>query len=360
MNVQVQSINKYNKPLLYSYCEELKAQKQNIMNKKLKPLLVCIWLLSSTFIYGIPGFSGSGTLADPYQISTAADLATLATNVNGGNTYNGSYFKLMNDLSLSSYTNWDPIGNDTSVYFKGVFNGNNKIITGLTITGNSYYRGLFGNVAAGCEIKDLTIEGCSITGWEFVGALVGQVTLDTANIAVKITNCKSSGTLSSASSTGGLIGYLKFTNGGGNDNYSVIITNCSSSVNVSCSEEGALGGGLIGYMEGSNASSMPIVSNCYAMGSVTGNDYSWLGGLIGYAANSKILNCYARGNVSAGADAWAGGFAGFVQSSTVTNCYSTGGSNIFGFIGNYEAGSTISSYWDTQTSGQLTCSSPAV
>jgi hypothetical protein len=90
MNVQLQSINNYNKPLSYSYCKELKAQKQNIMNKKLKLLLVSIWLMSSTFIYGIPGFSGSGTLAAPYQITTAAELATLATNVNGGTSYEGS------------------------------------------------------------------------------------------------------------------------------------------------------------------------------------------------------------------------------------------------------------------------------
>ncbi len=46
-------------------------------------------------------FSGSGTETDPYEISTAADLQQLATDVNGGNTYSGSYFKVTANIDLS-------------------------------------------------------------------------------------------------------------------------------------------------------------------------------------------------------------------------------------------------------------------
>ncbi len=196
MNVQLQSINNYNKPLSYSYCKELRAQNQNIMNKKLKLLLVSIWLLSSTFIYGVPGFSGAGTLADPYQITTAAELATLATNVNAGTTYTGVYFKMTNDISLTGYANWDPIGNSSTKYFMGVFDGNNKMITGLTITGTSTYRGLFGYIQGGCEIKNLSVESCNLAGSTYIGGLVGYLHLNTASKAITISNCYTSGTIS--------------------------------------------------------------------------------------------------------------------------------------------------------------------
>ena len=103
-------------------------------------LLIAALLLAVRTVWA---WTGSGTAGTPYQISTAAELATLAANVNGGANYAGIYFKLMNDVSLSSYPNWDPIGNSDTKYFKGIIDGNNKKITGLNITGTSNYRGLF-------------------------------------------------------------------------------------------------------------------------------------------------------------------------------------------------------------------------
>ena len=46
---------------------------------------------------------GSGTKADPYQIGMPEQLAKLAKDVNGGETYAGKYFKLTADLDLSAH-----------------------------------------------------------------------------------------------------------------------------------------------------------------------------------------------------------------------------------------------------------------
>jgi len=44
-------------------------------------------------------FSGNGTEADPYLISSLDDWKTLCTNVRNGEPYCGKYFKLMADLT---------------------------------------------------------------------------------------------------------------------------------------------------------------------------------------------------------------------------------------------------------------------
>ena len=52
---------------------------------------------------------GNGDSSDPYIIKTAEQLAFLAKQVNGGETYHGKYFQLEADLDLSG-SEWSPIG----------------------------------------------------------------------------------------------------------------------------------------------------------------------------------------------------------------------------------------------------------
>jgi uncharacterized repeat protein (TIGR02543 family) len=76
-------------------------------------------------------FSGSGTEANPYRVTSAGDLAQLAALVNAGNAlYNDKYYIQTKDIDLSAYENWTPIG----IYIKpflGVYDGNKKIIENL-------------------------------------------------------------------------------------------------------------------------------------------------------------------------------------------------------------------------------------
>ena len=81
---------------------------------------------------------GTGAENDPYIISTPAQLAQLATFVNENNAiYNNKHYKLDNDIDLSEYSSWMPIGSNSNYAFKGTFNGDNHIITGLKINSTS-------------------------------------------------------------------------------------------------------------------------------------------------------------------------------------------------------------------------------
>lgn len=94
---------------------------------------------------------GNGDSSDPYIIKTAEQLAFLAKQVNGGETYHGKYFQLEADLDLSG-SEWSPIGigereTDGSTVtkpFAGTFDGKNHKISGLTLTAGLDDQGLFG------------------------------------------------------------------------------------------------------------------------------------------------------------------------------------------------------------------------
>lgn len=87
-------------------------------------------------------WEGTGAQANPYLISTAADLQALATNVNDGTSYSDKYFKMTTDIDLSDVCgvgkdSWTPIGryidsNDSgNRAFSGTFDGDGHIVTGL-------------------------------------------------------------------------------------------------------------------------------------------------------------------------------------------------------------------------------------
>ena len=76
--------------------------------------------------------SGDGSEASPYLIGSLEELEFFRDDVNGGNTYEGKYIKLTDNIDLASITNWTPIGNKTSP-FNGMFDGGNHIISNLVI-----------------------------------------------------------------------------------------------------------------------------------------------------------------------------------------------------------------------------------
>ena len=54
--------------------------------------------------------SGFGTEESPYLIQSSADLKLLSDEVKSGKTFADTYFAITNDIDLSSYTDWQPIG----------------------------------------------------------------------------------------------------------------------------------------------------------------------------------------------------------------------------------------------------------
>ena len=222
---------------------------------------------------------GEGTETNPYQINSAADLAYLSSSVNGGETYEGKYFTLNVNINLNSKA-WTPIGTKATP-FTGVFNGNSKKITNLSITADTAYAGLFGYVSG--TIKNLAIES--------------------GIVAPKST--------AASSYAGGMVGYLAGT-----------VENCYANANITISTTNIVySGGLVGYVD--NAAS---VKDCYVSGNVsvtTTSGFAYAGGFVG-SNKGLIESCLAFGDVKAKgqSDTYSrnGGFVA-TNSGTLTNCY---------------------------------------
>ena len=237
--------------------------------------------------------SGDGSSGDPYQIATGANLADLATFVNDGDVnYNSKFYILTNNIDLSGYqsgSGWTPIGNGTTNTFKGNFNGNGKTITNLTITNTKGgYLGLFGSVDGGTianlgiEDADLKNQGGAGTA-NAVGGVVGYL-----NNNSEISNCYSTGTISTSGNNGATAGGIIGTISGST------ISNCYSAMEVKSSGQGARSGGIVG-----NVSDVGTVLHCYSIGAVicSGSGSSGVATAGGIAGNNvsgcKIEYCAA-------------------------------------------------------------------
>ncbi len=228
-------------------------------------------LLSVIMIISAIPMTVSAEEAD-LKISTLAELQQFAANVNNGNTYEGKTVVLEADIALGGESSpWTPIGNENN-RFKGTFDGENHIISGLFISDSSGKNlGLFGYVENG-TVESVTVKG-SVTG--------------SGNVA-------------------GIVGYLSEGN----------IKNCGSNADVNGS---SAVGGVVGYVGGASS-----VIGCYNSGSVTGTT-GYIGGVTGqHWRAGTVENCYNTGVVTG--PATVGGVAGGhkAASPTLTNCYNAG------------------------------------
>lgn len=123
-------------------------------------------------------WAGEGTQANPYLITSAAELAGLASKTFNAiststdvpvapsatetiyNAYTGKHFKLMADIDLDN-KEWLPIGRH-GMRFNGVFDGNKHVVKNLKITTNYYGMGLFGAIGGSVVIKNLGIEEANL------------------------------------------------------------------------------------------------------------------------------------------------------------------------------------------------------
>ena len=218
------------------------------------------------------------TSQNKVYIYTAADLAQLATDVNGGNRMSGKTVLLMNDIDLSGYPNWTPIGRfdppDDMLPFSGVFDGQGYSITGLKISGNEEARGLFGYTYCSA-IRNVVIRNPEIQGGDKVGALVGHQAYSSEGIE----NCAViGGKIQGRSHVGGLVGYMEESP----------IQNCYSTCEVVAMDFYA--GGIVG-----DHRVVASIRNCYATGNISG---TYSGGIVGVAKD--VERCVALGQTVTG------------------------------------------------------------
>ncbi|MEW5798839.1 MAG: GLUG motif-containing protein [Bacteroidota bacterium] len=251
--------------------------------------------------------SGSGTSGDPYLIIKLANLKWVSDH----SSLWSAYFKQTANINAEFTSSWNsgngftPIGNSTTS-FTGTYNGDGYTISGLTIARSSEDNvGLFGKISS-ATVKKVFLTNVSITGINYVGALVGL------NYNSTIDSSSSSGSVYGGSYVGGLVGQSEFNSQ---------VRYCYSTVNDS-------GGVAVGGLVGMNYNGSTI-SNCYATGSAEGTNN--VGGLAGaIAVNAVISNSFSTGSVSG--SALTGGLVG----------------------GSSNGSSATNSFWDTQTSGKST------
>ena len=260
-------------------------------------------LLGALFLYSVLttfaqySGSGSGTESDPYLIFYADQLNQVRNFLNR----DGVYFKLMSDIDLTDWieqnnpsNGWQPIGVSSSA-FKGIFDGNNHTISGLTINRPSTENvGFFGYIDA-ATIKNLTVKG-NVEGGTHVGGICG------AAGSVTFSNCN-------------------FTQGG----------------SFGIKSHGNNSGGIAGYVTG-----QLIVSQCSCNATILGNGDN-TGGLIGYANDAVTMsNNQVRGNIK-GTGLYTGGIIGYIliyEQISLQKCIATGtvqgNDNVGGVVGGYQ------------------------
>ena len=242
-----------------------------------------------------------------YTVYNADGLLNVAELVNGGKT--DINITLDKNIDLTG-KDWTPIGTSFDNSYTGTFDGGGHTITGLTVTTNDEYAGLFGYLSnfgnAAGTVKNVVMEGIQITCNHRSGYAGGVVGYSWGTIE----NCSVSGSVSGTVYVGGVVGVQI----GGS------ITGCSSSATVKGTVD-------VGGVAGQTNSSATLTA-CYATGNVIiemDPKKNIAGGsLVGMNAGSSLLACYATGNVTSTGSSTGyvhiGGFLGN-NYTTVTACY---------------------------------------
>lgn len=222
-----------------------------------------------------PGYTIEGN--GSYTVTSADGLINVAELVNGGKT--DINITLDKDIDLTG-KGWTPIGTNYENRYKGTFDGGGHTIKGLTVTTNDQFVGLFGYLDRAGTVKNVVMENIQITSNHVLmsGNTGGVVGYSWGTIE----NCSVSGSVSGTNCVGGVVGSQKAGS----------IIGCSSSAIVKGTR---YVGGVAGEKQGT-------MTACYATGDVTLKIDSpqnlYVGGLVGFSGNARVLACYAIGNVN--------------------------------------------------------------
>jgi len=236
-----------------------------------------------------------------YTVTSADGLMNVAELVNGGKT--DINITLDKNIDLTG-KGWTPIGTSFDNSYKGTFDGGGHTITGLTVTTNDQFVGLFGYLNRAGTVKNVVMEGIQITSNHMFGCTGGVVGYSWGTIE----NCSVSGSVSGTDCVGGVVGSQKAGS----------IIGCCSSATVKGTH----------YVGGVAGEKWGTMTACYATGNVTLEIASqknlYGGGVVGLNGGSRVLACYATGNVtstgSSTGNVHIGGLFGDSY-TTVTACY---------------------------------------
>ena len=251
------------------------------MKKLLATILALVMALSlCTSAWAAEGdWTGSGSKADPYVITTETGLNKLAMDVNSGTVYSGKYFKLGASINV---TNWTPIGQKGSDNkFAGTFDGNGQTVTINGIKSDldpafDGYAGFFGAVKD-ATIKNLTVAG-TINGSDVAGVVAR---LDGAS---KVINCINKANVTGTSKAAGITVKI--------DGANVVIDDCTNDGEIKCNTVNGAAG-IVVYAQGANFT----INGCTNNGKISG---PFVGGVVFNVSDSGsgiVKNCVNNGSV---------------------------------------------------------------
>lgn len=255
---------------------------------------------------------GSGTETDPYQISTAAELALMSELTNDADNsnsmkYNGAYYELTADIQLNDTSNssdwsntspeysWKPMSDKNS--FTGSFDGNGYTIRGLYLNSdfsdrdaqNNEY-GLFGTNQGSISNVKLTDSYICVSGYSsYIGSICGS------NYG-RIIGCESSANLEYYDANVGGIAGTASKNEKINENGGVI-ENCVFKGNIADkrNDSSSYAGGIVG-----TANDNSQIKNCqnYSDISLSYDNSNETAGIAAGCSKAVIEECTNYGNIS--------------------------------------------------------------
>lgn len=294
---------------------------------------------------------GAGTESDPYKLSTTRDLLAMKPALVGGQM---TYFKLMNDIDMSSIENWEPLNPD-SPYDLGIdFDGGGHSLKNLKSKGKTY-SSFFGVLYGKChnvKFVDAEIVSALKSGAGIIGGYIG-----TRGKPAMVSGVEASGTVTcngKQQPVGGLAGNTREST----------IENCTVNVIVSNpmgagsnSDNRNMAGGIVGKTTGADVK----IKNCVVRGIVEiteGTSCTYTGGIVGWQgdADAEITGCEVYATVKSAGER-VGGIVGHYQGGTLSGCKFYGEVNAASRLAGGIAGITSSAsiIENCLSSGKIVC-----
>jgi len=319
------------------------------------------FFLLATILWTSPvhAFSGegSGSEADPFQISSCEELQEIEDNIT-------AHYLIVNDIDCSATIDWNgglgfmPIGGPGDRFSGSLDGGGHQIVSLLINRPEMDYVGLF-SFSSEATIKNLKLIDVDITGKTYVAAVVAW------GGDTEISDIFISGVVKGEDHAAALLGF-----GAGST-----IARVGASVNIhnDLILAGTFTGGLI-----ARARDLHQISDCFSTGAVSAGGASYAGGLIGSFTtldnNGVISRCYASGSAITTGPYAAGliaffrgteedldpGFEQIETTVTIEDSYATGAvsssTHSGGLIGLAGVESfVLNSYYDVDRTGVPNC-----
>lgn len=254
---------------------------------------------------------GAGTESDPYRLSSTRDLLAMKPALVKGQM---TYFKMMNDIDMSSIENWDPLNPDDPYDLGIVFDGGGHSLKNLK-SKEKHYSSFFGVLYGKCynvKFVDAEIVSASNSGAGIIGGYIG-----TGGKPAIVSGVEASGIVTNAGkgqSVGGL---------GGNAREATI-ENCTVNVTVSNPMGDGTNRTASGGIVGKTLTSADKIQNCVVRGIVEttkGINNTYTGGVVGWQvdAGSEITGCEVYATVKSAGER-VGGIVGHYQGGTLSGC----------------------------------------